>query len=108
MKISRRLEREHGFTNRVKRWEKESHLARMGESGAFRFVRECLLHHTDEGDAERIVGVFLSQGQVHSLLEAGVSEEDLRIDRLRQLAERALGSVASPWFWSVRVRIGIV
>jgi hypothetical protein len=32
-------------------------LARMQQSGCFRFVRECLLHHQDQGGAERIVGI---------------------------------------------------
>jgi hypothetical protein len=60
---------------------KAGHSARMQESGCFRFVRECLLHHQDEGGAERIVGILLSQGCVESLVKLGLSEKDLQIDR---------------------------
>jgi hypothetical protein len=79
----------------------------MQESGRFRYVRECLLHHEDEGGAERIVGLLLSQGSTQSLLKLGLSEEDLQLDRLRQVAARAFGTSPSRWLWSARVRIGI-
>ena len=108
MQLARRLEQEQGITGRLKQWDKASHLARMQESGCFRFVRECLLHHQDQGGAERIVGIFLSQGYVQSLVKLGLSEKDLQIDRLREVAHRAFGSSFTRWFWSARVRIGVV
>jgi SAM-dependent methyltransferase len=107
MEIVRRLEQERGIADKVRRWSKSGHLDRMRESGCFRYVRECLLHHEDEGDAERIVGLLLSQGSVQSLLKLGISETDLGIDRVRQIAARAFGAAPSHWFWSTRVRIGI-
>jgi SAM-dependent methyltransferase len=107
MALARRLERERGLTESLKRWSKSGHLARIEESGSFRYARECLLHHEDEGGAERIVGVFLSQGHVRSLLKLGLSEDDLQMARLREAAERAWGSSFSRWFWSARIRIGI-
>ena len=103
----RRLEREHGIAASVPRWEKAGHLERMRESGELRYVRECLLHHTEEGDAGRVVAVLLSQGSVRSLLKLGLSEADLGIDTLREAAERAFGAASSRWFWSARVRIGV-
>ncbi len=103
----RRLEREHGIAASVPRWAKSGHFERMRESGRFRYVRECLLHHTEEGDAERVVALLLSQGSVRSLLKLGLSEADLGIDTLRAAARNAFGSASSRWFWSARVRIGV-
>ncbi len=110
MALARRLERERGIVESLKRWNKSGHLGRMQESGCFRYTRECLLHHVEEGDADRVVGVFLSQGHVRSLLKLGLTEEDLQVPRLRSVAERAFGSRparSSRWFWSSRVRIGV-
>jgi SAM-dependent methyltransferase len=107
MGLARRLERERGIAGSLERWDKSGHLARMRESGRFRYVRECLLHHEEEGGAERIVGVFLSQGHVRSLFKLGLSEDDLELSHLREAAERAFGSGAARWFWSSRVRIGV-
>lgn len=107
MALARRLERDHGITEDLKRWNKSGHLSRMEESGRFHYVRECLLHHRDEGGTDRIVGLFLSQGYVQSLLKLGLTEQDLHIDRLTDVATRAFGSSRSQWFWSARVRLGV-
>ncbi len=106
MEHSHKLEKASGVSSEVRKWSKSGHLARMQESGCFRFVRECSLHHTDEGNAGRIVGLLLSQGHVQTLLKAGYTEADLRIDQLREAAERLLGSHLQRWYWSSRVRIG--
>lgn len=107
MEHSRKLEKEAGVSSEVRQWGKSGHLARMQESGCFRFVRECTLHHTDEGNAERIVGLLLSQGHVQTLLKAGFTETDLRIDQLREISGQMLGSSFQRWYWSSRVRVGL-
>lgn len=107
MEHSRKLEKASGVSTEVRKWGKSGHLARMQESGCFRFVRECTLHHTDEGNAERIVGLLLSQGHVQTLLKAGFTETDLKIDQLRELAGRLIGPHSQRWYWSSRVRAGI-
>jgi hypothetical protein len=107
MEIADRLGEKHRIMEGVTRWEKSGHLARMRESGRFRFVRESLLHHRDEGGAERIVGVLLSQGHVQSLLKLGVTREELGVERLLAVAQEAFGDRMAPWFWSARVRIGV-
>ena len=68
---------------------------------------ECVLHHREEGGADRLVGVLLSQGHVQSLLKRGLTEAELKIDELREAAARAFGRGTTEWFWSSRVRIGI-
>ncbi|MHC4552123.1 MAG: class I SAM-dependent methyltransferase [Planctomycetota bacterium] len=107
MKHIRQIESRHGTADNVLLLDKFGHLGRMQDSGRFRFTRECVLHQADQGNAERIVGVLLSQGCVQSLLKIGISEEDLHIDRLREAADNAFGSQTAPWYWSVRIRIGI-
>lgn len=107
MEHSRKLEKAAGVSSEVRQWGKSGHLARMQESGCFRFVRECALHHTDEGNAERVVGLLLSQGHVQTLLKAGYAETDLKIDQLRELAASRIGSHPQRWYWTSRVRVGL-
>lgn len=104
---SRALEREHGVSSTVRTWDKESHLARMRESGVFRHTREVLVHHREPGTAERLVGALRSQGGVQSLLKAGLTESAIGVPILREAAERFLGSAPRLWHWSVRIRFGI-
>ena len=93
---------------RPPRWDKASHAARMRASGCFRFVRESVLHHADAGNAGRYVGLLHSQGGVMDLLKAGHSDQDLGIAELACLAHSELGAQPAPWYWSARVRIGVV
>ena len=92
----------------LRRWRKDEHLARMQASGCFRYTKEIVVHHTDVGNADRLVGLLLSQGSVMTLLKNGASEEQLGIDRLREKARQALGAEERSWYWSSRVRFGIV
>lgn len=88
--------------------EKSGHLERMKESGRFRFTREFMLHHTDEGSASRLVGLVLSQGSVQSLRKAGLSDEEIGLERLRNDLAALGGDEMERWYWTSRIRVGIV
>lgn len=90
------------------RWEKSSHQSRMDMSGCFRFTREAALHHVDHGHAARLVGLLRTQGGVMDLLRAGHSEATLGIVALEATASAELGSVPDAWYWTARIRIGVV
>jgi SAM-dependent methyltransferase len=102
------LEMKLGLAQRLQRWDKDGHLARMRASGCFRYAREALLHHVDQGNAERLVGLLQSLGSTMDLLKNGQSEEQLGIGELREIAERTLGGLPVPWLWSARIRMGVV
>lgn len=101
------LERAHGTARDVRHWNKRQHGERMRASGHFRFVKEIKLHHVEQGNAERIVGVALSQGQIAGLRRHGLSEDEIGITALREAARAALGDRSVPWFWSYKVRLGV-
>jgi hypothetical protein len=71
-------------------------------------VTEITLHQRDSGNAQRLVGLARSQGNVQTLLKAGLAESEFGLDRLRTTAWDALGETTQPWVWSYRMRIGIV
>jgi SAM-dependent methyltransferase len=95
----RRLRAERGLDNRVFPVSCE----RLEESGVFSDVRELALHSVEEGDGERLVRLALSEGSLVTLLEAGVSEEEVGLDRLREVA-RGMPTVA--WWIGYRAWIG--
>jgi len=108
MESARELEKRAGLTEQLQQWEKTGHLSRMRDSGAFRFCREITVHHIDQGNADRLVGLFLSQGYVQSLLKTGHSHSELQLDRLQKTAVREIGSDLKSWTWSSRIRLGVV
>jgi hypothetical protein len=102
------LDDKYRITQQVGRWAKSEHLNRMQNSGYFRYTRELDLHQVVTGNAERLIGLAMSYGSVQSLLKAGFSESDLGLDTLRGEAARILGDEPRPWYWSTRLRLGVV
>ncbi len=104
----RELEKKLNVSDGLKQWDKAGHLERMKASGCFRHTKEVVMHHTDTGNAERFVGLLLSQGYMMSLVKKGLTETDRGIDVLRAIARRTLGDELRPYYWSARVRVGVV
>ncbi|HEX3049563.1 MAG TPA: class I SAM-dependent methyltransferase [Aggregatilineaceae bacterium] len=107
MEQATRLIEERGYVKETRLWDKEGHLGRMEASGHFRYVREVVLHHVEQGNAERLVGVALSQGRVAIALRNGINEDEAGVTALRDVAERTLGNELKPWYFGYRVRLGI-
>jgi ubiquinone/menaquinone biosynthesis C-methylase UbiE len=86
--------------------EKQNHAERMRRSGLFRFVTEIAVHSREEGDPRRLIEIALSQGGVVALRDSGVSEDELGLTALREVAARHLGA-PKPWWWTYRVRMAV-
>jgi SAM-dependent methyltransferase len=76
----------------------------LTESAAFREARELVVHSVETGDGDRLVGFALSEGSMRTLLEAGASETDVGLDRLRAAADRMPQPI--PWWIGYRVWLG--
>jgi hypothetical protein len=85
------LEDIHAVWDGLRRWSKGEHLKRMPANGCFRFTREVVVHHVEEGNAERLIGLTRSQGNVAMLLKKGLSERELGIEKLKEVANETLG-----------------
>ena len=101
------VEQARGLARDVHYWDKRQHLERMRASGRFRATKELAVHHAEPGNAERLVQLALSQGQLATLLKHGASEGEIGITALRATARRALGDASTLWYWSYRVRVGM-
>ncbi|HZR39223.1 MAG TPA: class I SAM-dependent methyltransferase [Ktedonobacteraceae bacterium] len=98
------LIRERGLVQSLKIWPKNKSLDPLRESAHFRFTREVLLHHVEQGDAAR----FLEMMQSGALsYQFQFTEQEIGFDRLREAALQYIGSEPIPWYVSYRVRIGI-
>jgi SAM-dependent methyltransferase len=86
---------------------KDRHLERMREGGAFRLTREIALHSVERGDADRFIGLMLSNSASILLQRGLVSEEQLHLDAFRARAADLFAAEAPPWYLSYRVRLGV-
>jgi hypothetical protein len=110
MALSKRveeLEETHRIFDTVRKWPKDRHLASIQASGHFRYSKEILVHHVESGNAERLVGLAMSQGSVEGFLKIGLSEKEIGLTALRADATRLLGGTPLPWYVSYRVRLGV-
>ena len=97
----RELRAERGFTEDV--WPVSRR--RLEESGVFRRVKELALQNVESGDGDRLIGLALSEGSMVTLLEAGVTEAEVGLDRLRTAG--LLMPAPVPWWISYRVWVGL-
>lgn len=101
------LIQERGAGKQDPGWSKEQHLERMRASGHFRFTREFVVHHCEQGDATRFIGLVLSSGYNYQLKRGIVTGQEIGLDRLKQAALDYIGSEPLPWYFSYQVRVGI-
>jgi SAM-dependent methyltransferase len=103
LRRKRSLRMELGLDSDVERWPVSRQ--RLERSGIFRHARELVLHSLEWGDGDRLIGFALSEGSMQTLLEAGVSEEDVGLDALR-LAAKAIPEPVQ-WWIGYRAWIGL-
>jgi ubiquinone/menaquinone biosynthesis C-methylase UbiE len=94
--------------SKINFWEKENHATRMKESNCFQFVTEFSVHHIDEGNAARFIGILMSQGGVMSLLKQGFTEEEIGLNKFKDIVQKNVESQNSTWYWSSQIRLGIL
>jgi SAM-dependent methyltransferase len=82
------------------------HLDRIRASGLFRHATEIALHSQEQGDAQRVADLALSQGGAVALLQAGATEDEIGLTALRAVAARQLAGLRT-WWWTYRVRMAV-
>jgi SAM-dependent methyltransferase len=107
-RVERAVHEQHpGYDGHIRSWAKPGHLDRMEKSGRFGFVREMMLHKIEPGNAERMIGLELSQGSTQSLLRNGLTEEQIGFTPFRRKWEALLGSEMRPFYFTYRIRLGV-
>jgi ubiquinone/menaquinone biosynthesis C-methylase UbiE len=77
-------------------------------SDCFRFVCDLTMTGEEEGDADRVVGLVLSHGQVARRLASGEwTERSIGLRKLRRDAQRVLGDRTVPFAFTYRVCVAI-
>ena len=100
------LENEDIFRT-FQRWNKDKHLQNIKQSGYFRYCREIVLLNKEKCNADRFIGIALSQGGLQTILK---TQPDL-IENDIELFEKKIKSIYGDNEFDIsfcyRMRIGI-
>jgi len=88
-------------------WPQNRQLSPLQESGHFRYVKELWLHQQEMGNADRFIGLALTNGVIQYLQKGLLSEEEIGLASFQHEVQKAIGSQPIPWYFSYHVRIGI-
>jgi SAM-dependent methyltransferase len=92
----------------VRSWSKDGHLSRMRESGAFGWCTEVAALGVEPGSGARFVDLVRSQGDLQTLVKAGVDEELIGVPELAALVQAAVGDGPRTLWFTWRARLGAV
>ncbi|MEF2967453.1 class I SAM-dependent methyltransferase [Paenibacillus sp. M1] len=101
--IARETEQEEQAVKR----NKNEHLQNLRNSGVFRYTREIVFHNKEICDAERYVGLLLSQGGLQTVFKLGLGELEPDIERFRTHARELFRGGTKEILFSYRLRLGI-
>ncbi|RCX16437.1 methyltransferase family protein [Fontibacillus phaseoli] len=90
----------------VKR-NKNEHLSSLEQSGLFRYTREIVFHNKETCDAERYVGLALSQGGLQTVFKLGMTELNPEIESFRHQAREYFNGESKEILFSYRMTLGI-
>ena len=93
--------------NMTKKWSKEEHLKNMIESKAFRFTKEIVFHNKETCNAERYVGLALSQGGLQSVHKLGSTELNNDIGIFKSNVQSYFRGKTLDVIFSYRMRLGV-
>lgn len=88
-------------------WNKSEHLKRIKDSNRFRFSKEIVFHNVEKSDAERYIGLALSQGALQTVLKQGISEIDNDIENFKSIVRQRFNNEERDLVFSYRMRMGI-
>lgn len=86
---------------------KNEHLRNLKASGRFRFTREIVFHNFEKCNAERYVGLALSQGGIQAVLKSCLPDLNADIDRFTDIVKGHFEEKTLDIMFSYRLRLGI-
>ncbi len=89
------------------RWNKDRHLQNIWDSGYFGYAREIVFHNIEKSDADRFIGIALSQGGLQTILKIKPSLIEDDIIEFQNTVKNSYGNIEREIMFCYRMRIGI-
>lgn len=89
-----------------RQWQKGKHFKNVASSNYFEYCKEMYFENTELCDAERFIGIALSQGHLQTLIKSGVQEIDGKIERFKEEVRKDIKATKNMYV-SYKMIIGI-
>lgn len=93
--------------DQARKWDKEGHLGRIQASGLFTYAREIVFHNTEACDAERYIGLALSQGGIQTVLKLSPASLEQEITQFSAEVKNYFRGRTLQVLISYRMRVGV-
>lgn len=104
---SNKLIKERHLYEDVRAWPLPEQLAYMKGNDLYGYAKEIWLHQAIHGTATDFVGLAKTYGSIDRGLKAGISESDLGITTMQEIAARTIGDEQRSWTFSYRMIVGV-
>ena len=102
------IESEHArIRESFRRWDKNEHLSNIKNSGYFRYCREIVFLNQEKGDANRFIGLALSQGGLQTILKTQPSLIEADIELFEKKIQAIFNNREFMIGFCYRMRVGI-
>ncbi|HNX15048.1 MAG TPA: methyltransferase domain-containing protein [Oscillospiraceae bacterium] len=105
--VSRIEEKNFDFKNGFVRWDKDKHLQNITNTGFFRYTREVIFSNTEPCDADRFIGIALSQGGLQSIIKQTPGLISADLEKLIETMQNLFGDRKFEVDFGYRMRIGV-
>lgn len=89
------------------RWNKDKHLQNINQSGYFRYCREIVFLNKEKCNADRFIGIALSQGGLQTILKTQPDLIENDIELFEKKIKSIYGSKEFDISFCYRMRIGV-
>lgn len=108
METIRELESSNpGIKDTFRRWDKNSHLSNIKNSGFFGYCREVVFVSNEKCGKERILDLLLSQGSTQAVLDKCPELISEKLELFKSVIERELKDETVDIGFCYRVRLGV-
>ena len=101
------LKEQRGIVQTYQIWPQNRELQALQASGHFQYSKALWLHQQEMGDAERFIGLALTNGVIQDLQTGRLNEDEIGLPAFMHIAQETIGSQPMPWLFSYYVRLGI-
>lgn len=91
----------------LRTWPKHHHLTQIRESGHFRVTKEIALHSVESGDAQRYIGLTVSNAAGILLHKGPLTGEEADVAGFRDAVHAAMSEARLPFYFSYHLRSGV-